>query len=69
MTPYTVPRDGERLDLICWRYYGRLCGRVVEQVLAANPGLSRLGPHALPAGTVIGLPALPAAATPGPRVF
>lgn len=69
MTTYTVRRDGERLDLICWRYYGRLSGRVVEQVLAANPGLARLGPHALPAGTLIRLPALPAAAKPGPRVF
>ena len=69
MSAYTVARDGERLDLICWRWYGKLYGRVVEQVLAANPGLARLGPHALPAGTAIRMPALPAVSAPGPRVF
>lgn len=69
MNAYTVARDGERLDLIVWRWYGRLSGRAVEQVLAANPGLARMGPHALPAGVTIRLPALPAASAPGPRVF
>jgi len=69
MTAYTVTRDGERLDLIVWRWYGRLSGRAVEQVLAANPGLARRGPHAPPAGTVIRLPALAKSSAPGPRVF
>ena len=32
--------DGDRLDLICWRHYGSLSGRVVETVLDANPGLA-----------------------------
>ena len=32
--------DGDRLDLICWKHYGSLDGRVVETVLDANPGLA-----------------------------
>lgn len=69
MTPYTVPRDGERLDLICWRYYGRLSGRVVEQVLAANPGLAARDPARLPAGLPLVMPPLPQQRAPGPRAF
>lgn len=52
--------QGDTLDLICWRYYGRTAG-VVEQVLEANPGLADLG-EVLPVGTLINLPALPAQA-------
>jgi phage tail protein X len=33
-------KDGERIDLICWKHYGSLSGRVVEQVLSVNPGIS-----------------------------
>lgn len=46
--------QGDTLDLICNRYYGRTEG-VFETVLAANPGLAALGvvpPH----GTTIELP-------------
>lgn len=50
-------RDGDSLDAICWRHYGRQAG-AVEAVLEANPGLSEVGP-VLPAGFVIGLPELP----------
>lgn len=46
--------QGDTLDLICWRHYGRTAG-VVEQVLDANPGLARLGPI-LPHGTLVQLP-------------
>ena len=46
--------QGDTLDLICWRQYGRTAG-VVEQVLEANPGLARLGPI-LPHGTLVQLP-------------
>lgn len=46
--------QGDTLDLICWRHYGRTDG-VVEQVLEANPGLARLGPI-LPHGTLVQLP-------------
>jgi len=52
--------DGETVDEICWRVLGRTRD-VTEQVLALNPGLAALGPQ-LPAGTVITLPQLAAAA-------
>jgi phage tail protein X len=49
-------QQGDTVDLICWRHYGRT-GRVTEQVYAANPGLCELGP-VLPHGHLITLPAL-----------
>ena len=50
-------RDGDSLDAVCWKHYGRQAG-AVEAVLEANPGLSEVSPI-LPAGFVIGLPDLP----------
>ncbi len=32
-------KEGETLDYICWRYYGKTYG-VLEKVLNANPHLS-----------------------------
>ncbi|EIF0627958.1 tail protein X [Salmonella enterica] len=49
--------QGDTLDVICARYYGRTEG-VVETVLQANPGLSELG-IILPHGTAIELPDVP----------
>lgn len=46
--------QGETLDALCWRLYGRTAG-VTEAVLEANPGLADLGPH-LPQGQRILLP-------------
>ena len=46
--------QGDTLDAICARYYGRTEG-VVETVLAANPGLAELG-VVLPHGTAVELP-------------
>ncbi len=46
--------QGDTVDAICWRHYGRTAG-VVEQVLEANPGLADLGP-VIPNGTLIALP-------------
>ncbi|TIH10839.1 tail protein X [Pseudomonas leptonychotis] len=46
--------QGDTVDAICWRYYGRTAG-VVEQVLDANPGLADLGP-VLPNGTLLNMP-------------
>ncbi|EED0941716.1 tail protein X [Enterobacter pseudoroggenkampii] len=46
--------QGDTLDALCARYYGRT-ENVVETVLQANPGLSELG-VILPHGTVIDLP-------------
>ena len=50
--------DGDVLDEICWRRYGR--EDAVPAVLAANPGLADAGP-VLSAGVLIVLPRLPAA--------
>lgn len=56
MTTY-LTRQGQTVDLVCWDFYGRTA-EVTEMVLAANPGLSALGPI-LPLGTRIRLPDLP----------
>lgn len=49
--------QGDTVDLICWRYYGRTAG-VLEQVIDTNKGLAALGP-VLPMGTMITLPEQP----------
>lgn len=49
--------QGDTLDAICWRHYGRTAG-LVETVLDANPGLADLGP-VLPNGTLVNLPTAP----------
>lgn len=46
--------QGDTVDAICWRHYGRTAG-VVEIVLDANPGLADLGPT-IPHGTAVQLP-------------
>ena len=47
--------QGDTVDAIVWRHYGRTAG-LVELVLDANPGLADLGP-VLPNGTLITMPA------------
>lgn len=54
-------QQGDTLDLICWRHYGRTAG-TTEQVLEANRDLAALGPI-IPSGHIVDLPALPTAAT------
>lgn len=49
-----IAHQGDTVDAICWRHYGRTAG-VVEQVLDVNPGLADLG-TVLPMGTAITLP-------------
>jgi phage tail protein X len=49
--------QGDTVDALCWRYYGRTAG-VTEQVLEANPGLAEHG-AVLPMGTVVELPDQP----------
>lgn len=49
--------EGDILDRICWKFYGRTSG-TVEAVLEANPGLADLGP-VYSAGLKIELPSLP----------
>lgn len=60
MTTPAHAQQGDTLDALCWRTYGRTAG-VVEAVLAANPGIADLGP-VLPHGTRVQLPDQPAAA-------
>lgn len=51
----TVRADqGDTVDAICWRYYGRTAG-VTEAVLEANPGLADIG-AVLPMGHAVKLP-------------
>lgn len=49
--------DRDTADYVAWKYYGSLDGRVIEQVLQANPGMSDYGAE-LPAGSIINLPAI-----------
>lgn len=46
--------QGDTLDRLCYRVYGRTAD-VTEQVLQANPGLADLGP-VLPSATLVTLP-------------
>jgi len=59
MPPEYTTRAGDMLDDIAFKHYGSTANRVVEQVLAANPGLSDHG-VALPAGLAIALPEIAA---------
>ena len=49
MTTYRT-REGDVIDAVCRRHYGREAG-AVEAVLEANPGLAEIGP-VLPPGTL-----------------
>jgi len=49
-----IANQGDTVDAICWRYYGRTAG-VTEAVLDANPGLTDFGPI-IPHGTQVTLP-------------
>lgn len=49
--------QGETVDALCWRYYGRTQG-AVEAVLLANPGLASHG-LLLPQGMPVLMPVLP----------
>jgi phage tail protein X len=51
-----ITKDGDVLDLICWKYYGSTNG-TVEKVLEANRHLANLDP-VLAAGVKIILPDL-----------
>ena len=49
--------QGDSVDSLCWRHYGRTAD-VVEAVLEANPGLAALGPI-LPQGMQVVMPDMP----------
>lgn len=50
-----MTRQGDTADYIAWKHYGTQDGRVVEQLVDANPGLADHGP-VLPAGILVDLP-------------
>lgn len=52
-----ITREGDSLDLICFRYYGE-SRDYTEAVRAANPDLTAYGPI-LPNGVVVQLPDFP----------
>jgi len=52
-----IAQQGDTVDDICWRHYGRT-QQVVERVYAANPGLAESG-AVLPHGCEVALPDLP----------
>lgn len=56
--------QGDTVDAICWRHYGRTDG-TVEAVLEANAGLADYGP-VLPIGTVVCLPDLDTVSSTAP---
>lgn len=55
MSQTYLTSDGDTADYIAWKYYNTQDGKVVEQLLAANPGLADRGP-VLPAGLLVTLP-------------
>lgn len=55
-------RQGDTLDLICWRELGTTAGGIVEAAFELNRGLADAGP-VLAEGTPVVLPSAPAAAT------
>ncbi|TKC83641.1 phage tail protein [Trinickia terrae] len=56
--------QGDTVDALCWRHYGRANG-TVEAVLEANAGLAELG-VVLPVGTPVYLPSLGTVASTKP---
>lgn len=54
MATFVYAAQGDTVDAICWRIYGRTAG-ITEAVLEANPGLSDLG-TIIPHGTLVSLP-------------
>lgn len=54
MTNTYITRQGETVDIACWKHYGQTAA-VTEAVLEANVGLADLG-AILPLGTLIRMP-------------
>ncbi|MCL6284705.1 tail protein X [Ruegeria sp. 2012CJ41-6] len=59
-------KDGDVLDAVCTKHYGDLSWRI-EDVIAANPGLSARG-AVLPSGLLIELPPVEDAAPQRPTL-
>jgi len=61
MTRTATARQGDTLDLVCWRELGTTAGGVVEAAFDLNRGLAQAGPI-ITEGTIVTLPDPPAAA-------
>lgn len=59
-------KDGDVLDDLCWRHYGR--ADMVVAVLEVNRGLAAKG-AILPAGLLVSLPDAPAPVTAAVRLW
>lgn len=53
-----IAKQGDTVDALCWRHYGRTAG-LVELVLEFNAGLADHGP-VLPQGLEVEMPDAPA---------
>lgn len=58
MATYYKTKEGDTVDLIAWRYYGRQDNQIVEKVLEENYGLAGSG-ETLPENIEIFLPDIP----------
>lgn len=63
MTSSVLARQGDTVDLICWREMGSTTGGIVEHTLDLNPGIADAGP-VLAEGTPVILPDPPATTAP-----
>ncbi|EDY85461.1 phage Tail Protein X [gamma proteobacterium HTCC5015] len=61
MIDQITAQQGDTIDLICYRHYGRTAG-ITEAVIEANPGVENFT-GVIPQGTVINLPIDTAAET------
>jgi len=59
-------KQGDTVDALCWRYYGRTDG-TVEAVLEANAGLADYG-VVIPIGTAVYLPDIDTVESTAPLV-
>lgn len=55
--PRVRTQQGDTVDLLCWRHFGRTQG-LVEIVLERNPGLADYG-AVLPYGLIVEIPEAP----------
>lgn len=63
-----ITRDGDTVDYIAWKFYGKQDRRTVEQVLEANHGLAGYGPT-LPPNVRVELPDLVAETVKGTKLW
>jgi phage tail protein X len=67
MTQTYKTREGDTVDSIAWKAFGRVTSAMLRAVLEANPGLADRG-ASLPAGVDVVLPDMPAQDVAKPSV-